>query len=89
MVIKYNYFLINHFKLTSSRPSTLQGPDFRTFMRWRISIKFDFTTTGDCIIVSVFCFKNGENIEKIERKLFSNLISFRKHKHVKSMILNP
>ena len=51
--------------------TNVMGPDFRTFLRWRASIKFDFT----CIIISVFCLKNAENNEKIKWKLFSKLIS--------------
>ena len=42
-----------------------QRNDFRTFLPQRISIKFDLTMTGTRIIISVFCFKNAENDEKI------------------------
>ena len=58
-----------------------QVPDFRTFLRKWISFKFDFTTTGARIIISVFCLNMKHNLHKM--KWFSNLISQTKTNQIK------
>ena len=52
----------------NSLSGTVQGPDFLKFLRLPITIRFDFTMKGACIINSVFCFKNAESYEKIKWK---------------------